>query len=31
MRKGALFVELRGAYGHGEFALFEQLAEMFGK
>ena len=31
MRKGALFIELRGAYGHGEFVLFEQLAEMFGK
>ena len=31
MRKGALFIELRGDYGHGEFSLFEQLAEMFGK
>ena len=30
MRKGAMFVELRGNYVHGEFKLFEQLAQMFG-
>jgi hypothetical protein len=30
MRKGSIFVELRGNYSHGEFANFEHLARIFG-
>jgi hypothetical protein len=30
MRKGSLFVELRGNYAHGEFVNFEHLARIFG-
>jgi hypothetical protein len=30
MRKGSLFIELRGNYNHGEFINFERLARMFG-
>jgi hypothetical protein len=30
MRKGSLFIELRGNYKHGEFINFEKLARMFG-
>jgi hypothetical protein len=31
MRKGSLFIELRGNYNHGEFINFERLARMFGE
>lgn len=30
MRKGSLFIELRGNYSNGEFENYEHLAKMFG-
>jgi Glycosyltransferase 61 len=30
MRRGSLFIEMRGPYGHGEFRNFELIAAMFG-
>lgn len=30
MRRGSLFIELRGQYGHVDFAVFENIARMFG-
>jgi len=30
MQRGSLLIDLRGGYGHGEFAAFRNLARMFG-